>query len=375
VLVVLAQPPVLEGGAAGRTAVALLRGLQRSGLPVRAVAAHRAWDPPGQVPDDLDVEVVPADLHSGFAARQAHRLSRPGGDLSRGPFGARVRALARDADVLHLEEVGTAWCSAGTRRPAVTHLHYAVRRDRDLGRPWSPGFREVAEAVAAERAALRRSDVVVASSPVVAADLRRRAPRADVVVAPLALDPEHYPTAALDGPPTAGLLGTGSWPPTRDALRRLLDDVWPRVRARVPDARLLVAGRGMAAAVGPAPGEGVVVVGEVASAAQFLAGLSLLLYPLERGSGMKVKVLEALACGVPVVTTASGAEGVPAGGGVHVVAGPQQQADAAVALLRDPDRRREAGRAARRLFLERFTPGAAVLPLLPVYARLASTRR
>ena len=60
------------------------------------------------------------------------------------------------------------------------------------------------DASRAERAAVRRHRYLVASSPLVADALRAAAPRAEVVLAPLSLDPALYPAAPLDGPPTAG---------------------------------------------------------------------------------------------------------------------------------------------------------------------------
>lgn len=375
VLVVLAEPPLVEGGAAGRTAVGLLRGLRANGVPVTAVAARRSHSLDGEPPADLDVEVVGADHPTGWLTRQRERVARPVGELSRGRFGARVRELARDADVLHLEEVGTAWCDRGTGVPSLVHLHYLVRRDRDLGAPWTAGFREVAETAAAERAALRRHPVIVASSPDNAAELRRRRPSAQVVHVPLSLEPAHYPRAPLDGPAVAGLIGTAGWPPTRDAVDRLLGRIWPAVHAQVPEARLRLAGRGLDPDLPGAARGGVDLLGRVESAEAFLASLSVLLYPVRRGSGMKVKVMEALACGVPVVTTPEGAEGIGSTPGIVVARTDDDLVAAAVRLLRDPHLRRSAGSSARAAFDERFAPAVATAPLVEVYARLARTRR
>src|SRR5205085_3334873 len=113
------------------------------------------------------------------------------------------------------------------------------------------------------------------------------------------------------------------------------------------------------------------VLGEVASAPSFMRRLSVLLYPVERGSGMKVKVLEAIACGVPVVTTAAGAEGIEAGEGVVVTEGDEDLAQAAVSILTDEGERRERGAAAREAFLQRYAPGPATAPLLDLYRRMA----
>jgi len=368
-LVVLTAPPLPEGNAPGRCAVALLRGLRGHGIEVRAIAARRSHSIPGEVPDDLDVELVSVAPPPRSLRTQLNRVRRPRGEL-RGAFAARVRELALTADVLHLDETESAWCDEGVDVPSLVHVHYLVRRDQDLGAPWTKGFRHVAEYALAERAAARRHRHLVASSPLVGDDLRALAPGAEITLVPLSVDPRYYEPAPLNGPPVAGLVGGGTWPPTQTAIRRLVTRVWPRVLERVPEARLLIAGRSTAAIPGLQPGRGAEIVGEVPSAAEFLGGLSLLLYPVTRGSGMKVKVLEALATGVPVVTTRFGAEGIEACAGVIVAEDDEALVAAAVTLLEDGDRRRAAGDAARELFLRRYAPEPAAEPLIRLYERM-----
>jgi glycosyltransferase involved in cell wall biosynthesis len=367
ILVVLTQPPLPEGGATGKVGLGLLRGLIAHGLDVRALAAQRHFAVPGHVPVDLAVEVVPVEPAPAWRAR-LDSYRRPRSELD-GAFSARVRELAVDADVIHLEETETAWCDRGLATPSVLHIHYLVRRDRDLGPPWRRDFRDVLEQRRAERIALRAHRHLVASSPVIADELRRDAPGAEVVLAPLTLDPSVYPPAPLDGPPVAGIIGTAAWPPTAEAMRELVDTVWPLVRKRVPEARLVIAGRGTGG-LGLA-GPGVEVQGEVESASAFLRGLSVLLFPQRRGSGMKVKVLEAIASRVPVVTTAAGAEGIVPNDGVVVSEEPAVLADAAAELLADDAARRERGAAALAAFAAGYAPGPATRPLVELYSRLA----
>jgi glycosyltransferase involved in cell wall biosynthesis len=350
--VVLTQPPLPEGGAPGRTAIGLLRGLMGHGVDVRAIAARRGFSVPGEIPADLPVEVVDVQPPGQFRAR-VQRVTRPLGELT-GPFTERVREAAADADLVHLEETETVWCDEGISKPSLVHLHYLARLDRGFGAPWSKQFREVLDATRAERAAVRRHRYLVASSPLVVAALRH-----DVVVAPLSLDPALYTPAPLDGAPVAGLIGTATWPPTAAALRALVEDVWPRVQ--VPEAELVIAGRGTERFGG---------VGEVESARQLFRRLSLLLFPLPRGSGMKVKTLEAMASGVPVVTTPAGAEGIVRSEGVIVETELDRLAAAAKELLTDESARRERGAAARRDFERYYSPGPATAPLVELYERL-----
>jgi polysaccharide biosynthesis protein PslH len=369
VLVVLAAPPLAEGGAPGRCAVGLLRGLAAHGVEAHVLAARQYFV--GEPPADLPVELVGPEPMRHGPRGFAQRMRRPRGNLGRGDFARRVRELAAGVDVVHLEETDTAWCDDGVETPSLVHLHYRIRRDRDLGAPWRPEFRFVLEGVLAERAAVRRHRYLVCSSSAIAEAVAAEAPHAEVVHAPLSLDPRYYVQATLDGPPVAGIIGTGAWRPTAEAMGRLVRRVWPRVRERVPDARLLVAGRALDAVPGLAAAPGVQVLGEVESAPEFLRGLSVLVFPLERGSGMKVKVLEALASGVPVVTTRDGAEGIEADGGLIVEQDDATLADAVVQLLRDGDERARRGLAGRQAFLDRYSPKPATAPLVALYERMA----
>jgi polysaccharide biosynthesis protein PslH len=364
VLVALTQPPLAEGGAVGKTSLGLLRGLAEHGLEVRVVAARRHFAPAGE--PDAAVDIVTIEPASPWRAR-VEALLHPRSELA-GAFRERVHELSRTADVVHLEETETAPAGIGAAAPAVLHMHYLVRRDRPL---WGRGFRDVLEFRRAERSAARRYRHLVASSPSIADELRRTAPHAQVTLAPLTLDPAAYRRAPLDGPPVAGIIGTAAWPPTAGAMRELVDRVWPLVRALVPDAELLVAGRGTDRL--GLRGDGVRVLGEVPSATAFLDGLSLLLFPLRRGSGMKVKVLESLAAGLPVVTTATGAEGIAPNDGVAVAADAGALARAAAELLRDPEARRQRGDAAAAEFARRYAPRPATEPLVELYRRLSGT--
>jgi glycosyltransferase involved in cell wall biosynthesis len=372
VVMVMPEPPNPEGGAAGRCAAGLLAGLsadervELSAIAARFPEAAEDWSPCG-----VPVEVVPVP-HQNRLEAWSDLVRRPLGNLSRGEFEKRVRRLAADADVFHLDQVHTAWCGRGSGVPALLHLHYLVELDRPERQPDLPARASRFANAAAQRNAIRRHRFLVANSAIVAAELRRRAPQADVTVVPLVLDPDRYGPACEDTPRVAGFIGSAKWPTTAAATHRLVERVWPLVRREVPDGRLLIAGRDMAELKMNFT-DGVEILGRVDSAASFLRSVSLLLFPAVRGSGTKVKVLEALACGLPVVTTAVGAEGIAPNDGVIVVEDDASLARAAASILRDDEERKQRSAAALRTFAEYHSPAVAASAFVELYGRIAES--
>ena len=371
---VMPEPPYLEAGAAGRCAAGLLKGLRENDrVQLSAIAASLSRARNGAPPPGIDVEIISVPPQDRLQA-WSDLARRPLGYLSRGEFGERVRELAMTADVLHLDQTQTAWCNLGSDVPSLLHLHYLARLDMPR-LPMNLRKALVRFGVgAAQRQAAERHRFLVANSSEVASELRRETPSADVTVIPLVLDPDHYRPLLDEREPVVGFIGTAGWPMTWAAAQRLVERVWPLVRQELPKARLHVAGRGMDALGLHPAADGVEIRGEVPSGAEFMRNVSVLLFPAVAGSGTKVKVLEAIASGVPVVTTALGAEGVAENDGVVVVPDEDDAlARATVAILQDAGERRERGAAGLQAFKERHTPSVAARTLFELYSRMASS--
>lgn len=157
--------------------------------------------------------------------------------------------------------------------------------------------------------------------------------------------------------------------PNVDAVRWFCAEVLPAVRARIPDVRLFVVGNGPPPSVQALACPHVTVTGWVESTEPHLDACRVSVAPLRYGAGMKGKIGEALARGLPVVSTGIGAEGMDLRDGVHALIAddPRAFAEAIVRLYRDEALWTALSAAGRRHVDERYGPatvGAALEALL-----------
>lgn len=179
-------------------------------------------------------------------------------------------------------------------------------------------------------------------------------------VIPNGVDTGHF-APPQDPAHRSGALFVGSFPhlPNQDAFEHLVGDIWPLVRRRLPEARLTVAGARPPRWVLDADGcDGIEVAGEVPDLAPLYRSHRVLLAPIRAGSGTRLKILEAMSCGLPVVSTTIGAEGIEGRPGEHLMVADDAAgfADAAVELLGDAgeNRRMALAGAGRELVADRY---------------------
>jgi glycosyltransferase involved in cell wall biosynthesis len=251
--------------------------------------------------------------------------------------------------------------AAVARHPrSVVTVHYSARLDLKSVPPRSPArFQDVRT----EKRAVHEAALTIAYSASVARALRRPA-----VVAPIAYPVPAEPLEQPDAP-VAACIADWIWPPNAWALRLLLD-CWPLVRERLPAASLLLAGPGLAAGH---PGQGVTALGPVGSSAEILGRAKVMVFPCPPTTGPKMKVLEALASGRAVVTTAPGLDGLwldGDSGAVTAVSDARAIAVAAAELLADSERCAQLGRMGRRSIAGHHAPRPAARARIEAWSRL-----
>jgi len=221
--------------------------------------------------------------------------------------------------------------------------------------------REAAKMRRFEGDVARRFDTVVAVSARDRRALMERFGLADVALIDTGVDLEFY-QFRLPEEQAATIVFSGAMDSRSniDGIGFLMDEVWPRVIASRPDARMCVVGRNPPAAlVAKAARLGLAwhFTGFVDDIRPHVLAGDVAVIPLRVGSGTRLKAFEAMALGRPVVSTTLGMEGLDVSPGRHFLAA-ETGADFAAAILRllaEPDLRRDLARAARRELEERFS--------------------
>jgi hypothetical protein len=247
--------------------------------------------------------------------------------------------------------------------------HQLLKKSTADNTPWAPAidpqclFDAMADSDIAQRemAAIFRSDLSLMVSDFEMDLLERyfNVPAALLCHCPFMLDqPDANRWNSFASRQDFVSIGTFMHAPNRDAVLYLKQTLWPLIRKQLPEARLWIYGSY------PAPKdlalhnprEGFHVVGRADDAQQVMSAARVCLAPLRFGAGIKGKLVEAMACGTPSVTTSIGAEGMHgklAWSG-SVADDPQAFADAAVALYEQQALWEAAQQNGLRILAERF---------------------
>lgn len=173
--------------------------------------------------------------------------------------------------------------------------------------------------------------------------------------------------------PSLLFIGAFTHEPNVDGVLWFAHEIWPKVRVAHPNCCLRIIGGSAPAEIHELHGEGIEVLGYVPDTLPYLSSSWVSVAPLRFGAGMKGKVGEAMAAGLPVVTTAFGAEGFGITPGIHLLVadGADEFAECVSSLLSDREHRIRLGSAGRAFIESRYSP-LAVKRVLAALADRAS---
>jgi len=287
-------------------------------------------------------------------------------------------------DILHLETPYLSRYALPYRRQVPTVIDFfgttlgAWREFRHARTPshcLSRGLRYLA-ALAGERRCARTFETLVVISEQDRDYLRSLAPHTQIYVIPNGIDLEYFAPQA-DVSVEAGRLvfvGDMGFPPNVDAMLYFHQAILPRLMSRSARLDIWIVGRDPAPAIRHLVNEGPYhVTGFVEDTRLYVSPAAAVIIPMRLGSGVRNKVLEALAMGKAVVSTRAGAEGIDVVSGEHLLVADSAQdfADAILRVLRDRPFREHLEKAARARMEERYTWSACTRLLDEVYADLA----
>jgi glycosyltransferase involved in cell wall biosynthesis len=220
----------------------------------------------------------------------------------------------------------------------------AVARNPLAKMIWAMEFRKMRRF---ERAAVCKFQHVIAVSENDRALMKEWVDGDRVTVVPTGVDLAEYrpePAASRETAtaPLVVFVGAMDWQPNTDGVEYFCTEIWPAIRAEVPQARLRIVGRNPGKSVQKWASESIEVTGRVPSVVEHLHESAVVIVPLRIGGGTRLKIYEAMAAGKAVVSTTVGAEGLDVQHGRDIVLAddPNSFAQAVLMLLRDPELRR-----------------------------------
>ncbi len=167
-------------------------------------------------------------------------------------------------------------------------------------------------------------------------------------------------------------IGAMNWMPNEEGISWFLDKVWPLVHKKHSDLKLYLAGREMPQWLVNSNIPNVVVVGEVPDAHEFIRSKCISIAPLLSGSGIRIKIIESMALGKPVISTTIGAEGINYTSGKNIIIADDENkmADAVSSLASDREYCESVGRNAADLIDKEHNNKKLIESLAEFYYKL-----
>jgi len=253
-----------------------------------------------------------------------------------------------------------------TKRVISCHESYTIarKRVRDFYGVLSPmGFQAMLDLhglEAYEFALYAGVDKVITLTPQERDGLLTYRPDLDIDVVPHGTDTDFFSPA----PPEArefsvAFLGNYPHDPNRDAAMHFIGDMWPQIKGALPGIKLYVIGRGPTPDIRAAAqaDQDIVVTGQVDDVREYLGRARVFVAPIRLGRGFRGKNLEAMAMGIPVVTTSLGAEGIPVDNGNNILIADDVDTfvTQTIRLFKDSEFYERISRNARKLVEDRFS--------------------
>lgn len=194
-----------------------------------------------------------------------------------------------------------------------------------------------------------------------------------VIDIPYGVKPVDFETKDdLQDFPSLYHIGAMNWMPNQDGMKWFLDKVWPLINEKHPALKCFLAGRYMPEWLKTGYKPNIEVIGEVPQAHAFIHSKSIGIVPLLSGSGIRIKIIESMALGKPIITTSIGAEGInyTTKKNILIADTAEDFAEAVSRCVADKQFSLQLGRAARKLIEEEYNNSKIIERLTSFYGKI-----
>jgi glycosyltransferase involved in cell wall biosynthesis len=194
-----------------------------------------------------------------------------------------------------------------------------------------------------------------------------------VITIPFGIDPAQFPESNIEPEfPSLFSIGAMDWIPNLEGICWFLEKVWPEIHRKYPGLHYYIAGRHMPRWLGEKRFPNVEVVGEVEDASAFMQSKAILIVPLFSGSGIRIKIIEGMATGKPIISTTMGAEGIhyTRDENIFIADTPDEFVHCISSCIEDKSMCETVGRNARGLILREYNRDLIISKLLGFYQKV-----
>jgi polysaccharide biosynthesis protein PslH len=385
--------PLKDGGVIAMHA--LLQGLHKAGVQVKLLCLNPKkdnvntaelpqyfFDDYGFEAIDINTDIKPVDAFTNLFTTQSYHMVR----FMDNRFADLLKkTLAADSyDVIHLESLFVTGYLPTIRQyfkgPVAMRSHNVEHRiwaklAQNAGNPlkkWYLGLL-ASRLKTYEEATFKQLDALVALTQEDAGFFVQHGFSGPLHIAPHGIDIDKFPyTAQPEGDPDVFHLGSMDWIPNQEAMRWFLDEIWPLVVQKFPAVQFHLAGKKIPAWFYDRKDKNVTIAGEVPNAIEFMQQHHIMVVPLLSGSGIRVKILEGMALGKPILATPRAAEGIDFTNGKDIIIGdsPQTVAQQIITLLQDKNMRTQLGQNARKLIELQYDNSIVCQGIIGFYSTL-----
>lgn len=390
--------PLTDGGALAVDSMA--RGLRQAGCEVQlfCLNASRSYVDPSHIPSELysqfQLQQFEVDTHLRPLAAAWNLLEGSSYHVSRFYHPVVARSLAQllseqSFDIVQLEATFMGVYLATVRKHSkakmVLRAHnvdYRIWERLALGckQPLKKWYLQIQAARLRqfEETLYRQTDGCMAISPTDAQHIQSISGKPTISVG-MGIDLLEEEPSTPWSPTDLNhclFLGSLDWQPNQEAVQWLQNEVWPVIKQAAPQSSCVVAGKNAPASLLSKAVEGLQLAGFVPDAQATMRQNPLFLVPMRSGSGIRIKILEALSLGLPVISTRLGAEGLPVEHQreLWLAESPQAFADAVSWLQKHPQEAFAMGQRGKAMVLQHFNRAVLSNQARAFYQHLSESR-